>query len=348
MEYPKISIITPSFNQGRYIEQTIRSVLEQHYPNLEYIIIDGGSTDETVDIIKKYADLITFWVSEPDKGQSDAINKGFQKSSGEIINWLNSDDYMAPGALQKISSAFNDPETMAVTTTVHNFEESGEEWDELTPVSLSTTEYISRSFNNQPGTFFRRDVWQKYFPLPSQLKYTMDQYLWFCFWMTHGLHQFKTKTFTSVYFRRHAQSKTSGSLNEIIFNKLGKVFFNEHNLIFWSYFMKGSPEKASIVSEYFHEGYDFRLNRIGFPEGIKYDESAALLFNQYLFELLKEDYRHGFLERFNRNLNFLETSFLSDDEKNILKKMRVKSIHPGLIRAYRSVYWKMKKLMEKE
>ena len=99
MNHPKISIITPSFNQGRYIEQTIRSVIEQDYPNLEYIIIDGGSTDETVDIIKKYQDRIAFWVSEADSGQSDAINKGFLKSSGEIINWLNSDDYMAPGTL---------------------------------------------------------------------------------------------------------------------------------------------------------------------------------------------------------------------------------------------------------
>jgi len=110
-----------------------------------------------------------------------------------------------------------------------------------------------------------------------------------------------------------------------------------------------APEKARILAGYFHEGYDFKLNRISFPDGINYDDEMALpLFTQYLFELLKEDYRHGYLERFNNNVRYLETSLLSDEDKNVLKKMRMKSIHPGLVRAYRSVYWKMKKLMEKE
>ena len=93
LSYPKISIVTPSFNQGKYIEQTIQSVLTQNYPNLEYIIIDGGSTDKTVDIIKKYEQQLSYWVTEPDKGQTDAINKGFAKCTGEIFNWINSDDF---------------------------------------------------------------------------------------------------------------------------------------------------------------------------------------------------------------------------------------------------------------
>lgn len=90
---PKITIITPTFNQGKFIEKSILSVLNQNYPNLEYIIIDGGSSDDTLDIIKKYENRITFWISEKDNGQSHAINKGLQKSSGDIINWLNSDDF---------------------------------------------------------------------------------------------------------------------------------------------------------------------------------------------------------------------------------------------------------------
>jgi len=102
--WPRITIVTPSYNQGEFIEETIRSVLLQNYPNLEYIIIDGGSTDHTLDIIKKYEPWIDYWISEPDHGQSDAINKGFSKSTGIYGNWINSDDLLAKDALYKAAS----------------------------------------------------------------------------------------------------------------------------------------------------------------------------------------------------------------------------------------------------
>jgi glycosyltransferase involved in cell wall biosynthesis len=101
--WPRISIVTPSFNQGAYIEKTIRSVLLQGYPNIEYIIMDGGSTDDTLRIIRKYEHWLTFWVSEKDNGQSAAINKGFTKATGTIFGWLNSDDFFMPGALRNIA-----------------------------------------------------------------------------------------------------------------------------------------------------------------------------------------------------------------------------------------------------
>lgn len=100
---PKISIITPSFNQGAFIEQTIRSVLDQSYPNLEYIVIDGGSTDETVSIIRRYSDRLTYWVSESDRGQTHAINKGLSIATGDIIAYINSDDYYLPGSFEKVA-----------------------------------------------------------------------------------------------------------------------------------------------------------------------------------------------------------------------------------------------------
>ncbi|HEY5587484.1 MAG TPA: glycosyltransferase family 2 protein [Candidatus Paceibacterota bacterium] len=104
--FPKISIITPSFNQGKYIEETILSVINQDYLNIEYLVIDGGSTDNTVDIIKKYENNITYWVSEKDSGQSEAINKGFKKATGDIVCWINSDDILMPDALKTVSEYF--------------------------------------------------------------------------------------------------------------------------------------------------------------------------------------------------------------------------------------------------
>ncbi len=105
-EPPLISIVTPTFNQGQFIEKTIRSVLLQNYPNLQFIIIDGGSTDESVQIISRYEQWLSYWISEKDRGQSDAINKGFRQAGGVLVNWLNSDDYLLPGALHKIASAY--------------------------------------------------------------------------------------------------------------------------------------------------------------------------------------------------------------------------------------------------
>lgn len=107
MKYPKISVITPSYNQGVFLERTILSILNQNYPNLEYIVCDGGSTDNSIDIIKKYEDKITWWCSEKDSGQSNAINKGFKKATGDIVCWINSDDILLDGALEKYAYLHN-------------------------------------------------------------------------------------------------------------------------------------------------------------------------------------------------------------------------------------------------
>ncbi len=102
----KISIITPSYNQGKYLEQTILSILNQDYEDLEYIIIDGGSSDNSVEIIKRYANRLAYWISEKDSGQTEAINKGFKKATGKVVGWINSDDILMPDALKKIRVAF--------------------------------------------------------------------------------------------------------------------------------------------------------------------------------------------------------------------------------------------------
>lgn len=121
-EWPRISIITPSYNQGQFIEETIRSVLLQGYPNLEYFIIDGGSTDNSVEIIRKYESWLTYWISQPDKGQTDAIQQGFDLSTGVVWNWLNSDDLLEPNALKVIAIAYrNNPSATTYSGKMTNF-----------------------------------------------------------------------------------------------------------------------------------------------------------------------------------------------------------------------------------
>src|ERR1700687_6032262 len=106
MSLPRISVVTPSFNQGQFLEETILSVLGQNYPDLEYLIIDGGSTDSSVEIISKYADRLAYWESEPDRGQAHAINKGFARATGQIMCWINSDDFFFPHVFQQLVPFF--------------------------------------------------------------------------------------------------------------------------------------------------------------------------------------------------------------------------------------------------
>jgi glycosyltransferase involved in cell wall biosynthesis len=138
--WPKISIITPNYNYGRFLEKTIRSVLLQGYPNLEYIIIDGGSTDNSVEIIKKYEKWLKCWVSEKDEGQTQAINKGFKISSGEIANWLNSDDWLYPGVLSEVAKVWRKENPhLVIGSSVHISESQDnipEYWCPKPPISL--------------------------------------------------------------------------------------------------------------------------------------------------------------------------------------------------------------------
>lgn len=211
LKCPKISIITPSLNQVNFLEQTITSVLSQNYPNLEYIIIDGGSTDQSVEIIKKYKKHLAYWVSKPDRGQSDAINKGLRKATGEVINWINSDDYYEKGALTAIADAFRDKEVNAVCGKGKIVRQDGE----LVRYSRGTDVYndnlaktIGWARIDQPETFFRRQVLKKTGLLNPNLHYVMDKAWWINYLLIFGLDGVRKFDDILVNFRLHEASKT--------------------------------------------------------------------------------------------------------------------------------------------
>ncbi|GEO11239.1 glycosyltransferase family 2 protein [Segetibacter aerophilus] len=173
----KISVITPSFNQGKYIEETILSVINQGYSNLEYIIIDGGSTDNTIEIIKKYENKISYWVSEKDSGQSEAINKGFKIATGDILCWLNSDDIFLSNALNIVSSFFiNNKEYQVVNGYLVIIDQFSNILDNL--VTLRQKEWYARRgvyYVSQPSMFWRKEVLQKVGFLRNDFQASMDR-----------------------------------------------------------------------------------------------------------------------------------------------------------------------------
>lgn len=174
--WPEVSIVTPSLNQGEFLEETIRSVLLQGYPKLAYYVIDGGSTDRSIETIGKYEAWLAGWVSEPDRGQSEAINKGFARGRGEILGWLNSDDVYEPGALQRVCGYFREhPECELLYGNGWKIDESGKKTrpcDWVRPFDRRL--YLNANFILQPAAFWRRALWEQVGELDLVLHWSMD------------------------------------------------------------------------------------------------------------------------------------------------------------------------------
>lgn len=180
LEQPLVSIITPSYNQANFLEETIRSVLDQGYPNLEYIIVDGGSTDGSLEIIQKYADRLAWWVSEPDQGQTDAINKGFSQAKGQILAWLNSDDTYLPGAVaEAVGYLQAHPEIGTVYGDANLIDDEGNVIGRF-PAKQTDNRRLMRGYVHIPqqATFFRKELWRKVGPLDPTFFFAMDYDLW--------------------------------------------------------------------------------------------------------------------------------------------------------------------------
>lgn len=203
--YPRISIVTPSFNQGDFIEETITSILSQKYPNLEYIVIDGGSTDRTISILEKYSSQLFFWVSEKDNGQSDALNKGFKVATGDICSYLNSDDLYINNSLWEVANAFNKKKFSWLSSDVI----CGETLDsnDFFQHKISTyEEFCAQQTIGQQGVFWAGDVLSKPW-FNNKLRYAMDHQFFIRLYRQYGAPR-QLRVVTS-FFRFHPQAKTS-------------------------------------------------------------------------------------------------------------------------------------------
>lgn len=216
-EYPKISIVTPSYNQGQFIEETIRSVLLQGYPNLEYFVVDGGSTDETIEILNKYDPWIDNWISEPDRGQSHAINKGFEKCSGQLATFINSDDMLEPSALLRHAQLTEyTPETIyvgdcrvvdAAGNTIKEHTSQVRSFEDLVDIPNVWRRQPIQGHIIQMEVLFSLDLYHEVGGLNENLKYTMDYDLWGKLLLAGAKIEY-----TGVdigIFRRHEDQKTA-------------------------------------------------------------------------------------------------------------------------------------------
>jgi glycosyltransferase involved in cell wall biosynthesis len=174
-----VSIITPSYNQALYLEQTIQSVLEQDYPHIEYIVVDGGSTDNSTEIIQKHADRLAYWISEKDSGQAEAINKGFARANGEIVAWLNSDDYYMLNTISFAVRCFEqNPDVVMVYGDMLAVNEEGQIINVLKYKQLSLEDLLCFQIIGQPSVFFRRAAVEKTGVLEPTFHYMLDHHLW--------------------------------------------------------------------------------------------------------------------------------------------------------------------------
>lgn len=306
VESLKISIITPSYNQGQYIADTIISVIEQEYSNLEYIIMDGGSKDETVDVIKKYADKITYWESKKDKGQSDAINKGLKKATGDIVAWLNSDDIYTENALKRVAEIFKkNPDVDIVYGNV---------WQ---CYPAKTEKHVNKKFNpkqflsgvnmHQPSVFWRRRVHEEVGFLDESLYYTMDYDLWLRLFYSYKSH--KTDVILSK-FRCHEDAKT---------NNNPKGIYTDYRKCISRFFRSAGFDKQiptlRVLKIYDH--LDIQRYKIEhrFTEKAKQD-----IVDEYAFNCAVQEYSFGNMAAANKILNYcLTTTYKKQARRFMLK-----------------------------
>lgn len=225
--WPRISIVTPSYNQAAFLEETIRSVLLQGYPNLQYIVIDGGSTDGSVDIIKKYAPWIDHWESAPDRGQSHALNKGLMRCNGEWFNWLNSDDYFFPGALHSLADSIRDQSGALITAgRTRNLRNDVLSESYGCRLTAAPPEGLFSLALNQPGSLLRLDFVRR-IGLAEAFHYTMDLAVWIQLLLQGELKLIEREV---AVYRYHGNSKTCSAADVFAVEEFAVLYDLFHSL----------------------------------------------------------------------------------------------------------------------
>ncbi len=201
----KVSIVTPSYNQGPFLDQTIRSVLGQDYPEIEYIVVDGGSTDESVDVIRGYADRLAWWVSEKDAGQADALRKGFARATGDVFAWLNSDDLFAPGAVREAVALLKaNPGAGLVYGNAASIDASGRLLNDMVFRQYGREELAAFNIICQPAVFMRRDAYLEAGGIDLAYHFLLDHHLWLRIAANRSI-SFSTSIW--AFARQHASAK---------------------------------------------------------------------------------------------------------------------------------------------
>lgn len=204
----KLSVVVPSFQQGRFLDETLRSIEMQHWPDLELIVIDGGSTDETLDVIRKHESSIAFWISEPDGGQADAINKGLRRATGDVVTWFGADDLYAEGIFAALEPAWRRNPRAVYAAPVANFYSRGRQ-TLLRPHGLTLANVVQywqrKSLWHDPGLFWSRAVIERVGEIDTSLRYSFDYD-----YLARALQHFEVEYVEPVAagFRLHRQSKT--------------------------------------------------------------------------------------------------------------------------------------------
>jgi glycosyltransferase involved in cell wall biosynthesis len=210
-DFPLVSIVTPSFNQARFLDATLRSVLAQDYPRIEYLVVDGASSDGSVEIIRSYANRLDWWVSEKDSGQSEAINKGLRRARGEFVGWLNSDDIYLPGAVSAAVRVFQShPEAGLIYGDALAIDANGKPFNLMRARQYTLTDLMAFQIICQPAAFMRRSVLEEVDYLNPAYQLLMDNLLWMCMAQRAPI-IYTPETWAAARYHDQAKNRTRGA-----------------------------------------------------------------------------------------------------------------------------------------